>query len=204
MAFQAVPGWHSDLVSTPRRAILACVAGAHFVLGALFIGQRAVMQPVLPVATSLLAYVAPSRPVAPPPMIFADVAVEAKPPVIVVTELIAGPCSPLTAIEAALKAEPAVRSAIMTVPATTRSVADAIVVWNSDWAPVAATSDAPLGIVYDVVKNTLDMVPLQCLDEPIVGPRLILIDTINGTNVLAFGSGVWRWSDLVSTINTLK
>lgn len=199
----------------PRRgAVMLGVVGLHLVLAALWVRDRAAPPVPPPVAMTLLAFAAPvqtpvpvpaaaaAMPPAPLPAAVVEAPAIPDAPVSALAVAATGRCAPLDAVQAALAAEPQVQSAIATVPADARSVAQAIVVWNAGWAAIAATADAPLAPVRDVVARTLAVIPAQCLAEDVVGPRLILIDTGGGTSVLAFGSGTWRWSDLAALVRS--
>lgn len=189
-------------------AVLLGVIAVHLVLGGIWLLQRVAVAPAPPSAMMLRAFAAPA--VAPPlapataPLV-ASAPTEAikrhnaalpDVPMLAPTAAVAVPCAPLDTLQAALAADSAARSAIAAVPLSARSVAEAIVVWNVGWSEVAGTPTAPLAIVRDVVTRTLATMPAHCLAEPVVGPRLILIDNGTQTSVLAFGSGTWRWSDL--------
>lgn len=193
-----------------RSVILLGVAAAHLILGTFLMARRPAVQPTPPTVMALLSFAAPLASPAPasvpdvvePVITIPTVDVPELPnpalPVTADTVASAGPCEPLQAVQAALAGEPAVRIAIATTPVSARSVAQAIVIWNVDWAAVARSTEAPLASVRDVVTRTLVAMPSDCLAKPVAGPRLILIDTGGQTNVLAFGSGTWRWGDLAA------
>ena len=97
--------------------------------------------------------------------------------------------------------ETALRSALSAVPRSDRSISEVIIVWNADWSPVVAGADAPLALIRDNVRETLSELPTDCLGELVEGPRLIPVDTDNGTTFLAIGSGSWRWIQLLENDN---
>ena len=107
-----------------------------------------------------------------------------------------GGCAPEDALRLALAAAPEVMRALAAIPASQRSVADAIVVWNSAWAAPARGGNAPLASIKAVVTQTLQAMPAPCLAQEVNGPRLVLIEAASGPMVLAFGSGTWRWQDV--------
>lgn len=107
-------------------------------------------------------------------------------------------CPTLDAITKALIADRAAVDQVLAAPPETRSIADAIIVWNSDWSAATTTVDAPLGEVRAAVLQSLGETADHCLDEPIAGPRLIPIPAGSGTVFLVFGSGNWRWRQLLT------
>ncbi len=107
-----------------------------------------------------------------------------------------GNCSPLGVVSSALQSDPAALAAIRTAPPETRSIANAVVLWNAGWSPAAMTSDAPLGPAREVVLNDLQSIDDSCLDEQVIGPRLVPIPDGDGTLFLVIGSGLWTWRDL--------
>ena len=59
------------------------------------------------------------------------------------------------------------------------------------------SDDAPLRNVRDRIETTLAELPLECLETPVAGPRLIPITIDGSTTFLAFGSGQWTWQQLI-------
>lgn len=108
-------------------------------------------------------------------------------------------CAPAAALQTALAADAEVKLALSAVPATDRSVADAVVIWNTNWTPLAGASNALLATVRDRITRTLRELPTACLAQIVNGPRLVLIEASAGMMVLAFGSGTWRWQDVADT-----
>lgn len=106
-------------------------------------------------------------------------------------------CVALDEVAIALLADPAALGSILHAPRETRSIADAIVIWNAQWSEAAIAADAPLEPVRASVQATLSSVDQSCLDEPIVGPRLVPIPAGDGTTFLVFGSGSWSWRQLL-------
>lgn len=111
-----------------------------------------------------------------------------------------GACATLDLVTEALVADPLAVDAVVRSPPETRSIAEAIVMWNAGWSPAASTADSPLSRPRAVVEQSLDTVETGCLDEPITGPRLIPIPMQEGqrTMFLVFGSGSWTWRELVT------
>lgn len=79
----------------------------------------------------------------------------------------------------------------------TRSIAEAIIIWNAGWSAAAASMDSPLAPARSALEQTLIGISDGCLDEQVAGPRLVPIPAgSNGTMFLVIGSGLWRWRDL--------
>lgn len=105
-------------------------------------------------------------------------------------------CAALETVTKALLADPVAVAAVLKAPPETRSIAEAIVVWNSGWSDYTAVVGAPLEPVRAAVTQTLGSIDEGCLDEPILGPRLVPIPAGGGTMFLVFGSGSWTWRQL--------
>jgi hypothetical protein len=86
---------------------------------------------------------------------------------------------------------------LVSAPVETRSVAEAIVIWNRQWAPVTDPAQGSLGRVRRLIEAALAGVPPSCLQTQLLGPRLIMLPTASGTTVLAIGSGNWEWAHLL-------
>ncbi len=110
-------------------------------------------------------------------------------------------CPVVEDVAKGILADPAALDAIIHAPPDTRSIADAIVIWNLAWAPATApaTTDAqsPLGPVRTNVMATLVSLPQDCLSSIVSGPRLIAVPNGERTLILVFGSGDWSWKSLI-------
>lgn len=106
-------------------------------------------------------------------------------------------CGTLELVMAALLEDPAAILAVRNAPPEARSIADAIVIWNTEWSPAAGTIEAPLGAARAAISRSLATVPDACLDEDVAGPRLLPISVGDGTTFLVVGSGMWRWRGLL-------
>jgi len=111
-----------------------------------------------------------------------------------------GQCSTLDVVMKALVADPAVVASVIQAPPETRSIAEAIVMWNAGWSSAASTPLSPLTPAREVVEQSLRSIEDGCLDEPIAGPRLVPIAVPDSqrTMFLVFGSGNWSWRELIS------
>ena len=106
-------------------------------------------------------------------------------------------CSTLDEVSAALLADPVAIAAIRQAPPETRSLADAVVMWNAGWSAASISDDAPLGPVRAAIERALLVVDDGCLDEVIAGPRFVQIPDGKGTMFVVLGSGQWRWRQLL-------
>lgn len=110
-----------------------------------------------------------------------------------------GTCSTLDLVSKAIASDPSALESVIRAPPETRSVAEAIVMWNAGWSSAALTSDSPLAPARAAVEVKLATVDDACLDEPIAGPRLvpIRVPDSQSTMILVFGSGNWTWRELM-------
>lgn len=109
----------------------------------------------------------------------------------------AGGCALLEVVAKALVADPAAMNSVINSPPETRSIAEAVVIWNAGWSEAASSLDAPLGPARMVVEQSLGSIEDGCLDAPVAGPRLVPIPDGEGTMFLVFGSGNWTWRELM-------
>ncbi len=109
-------------------------------------------------------------------------------------------CEILDVVQASLQTSPAVRGAIAVIPSQARSVANAVMIWDGRWAEAQSMGgDSGLGPIQKAVLDGINQAPPDCQGNIVRGPRLIAIGDQHDTTLLAFGSGEWRWSDLVAT-----
>lgn len=196
----------------PRRqrlTVLATVAGLHLLaLLALFLGRGEMLPtPVKAGALSVVSLGADSRerPVPKPKLPSKLVDRTVPPEAIVMSSQIdqgasgasAAGCATLELITKAVAADPAAVDAVYHAPPETRSIAGAVVMWNAGWSTSALTIDAPLGRVRAIAEQSLASLDDNCLEEEIIGPRLIPVAIGDGTMFIVFGSGLWRWRELL-------
>ncbi len=201
--------------ATPRGrkfTVLASVIALHAAMIALLLQRAAKVEPPLPATSIAMIAVDAERPVAakpPPPSPPAKVADTFVP----VTEIsipddaesdapvgTSAVCSTVEKVREGLMLDAVAVGAIRNAPPETRSVADAVVIWNVGWAPSALTQADPLFVVRGAVERNLAGVPDNCLDEPVAGPRLVPIPDASGSRTIfvVFGSGSWTWRALLS------
>jgi hypothetical protein len=205
-----------DRVAPPRPqrlAVLATVFMLHAALIALFFFHRTAPAPPPPKPTTIaLIGIETPKPAAtkpPPPTPPSPVAATFEPiaDLAIPTEDSgdAAPgasesCSVPTTILDAVLLDPVVVGAIRSAPPQTRSVAGALVLWNVGWNPATATAADALFVVRGSVERSLAGVADSCLDEPVIGPRMLPVPdgTGEGTIFLVFGSGTWTWRGLLT------
>lgn len=192
--------------------MLATVFALHVALIALFLQKSVKVAAVVEPTTIAIMALAAERPAAaepPPPTLPAKLADTFKPlvelsiPAESETDSPAGAsgvCSTPKMVLDALLLDPAALDAIRRAPPETRSVADAIVIWNEGWSPAALAPDTPLFNVRVTIERSLSTVIDGCLDEPLVGPRLFPVPDAGGTRTIfvVFGSGNWTWRALLT------
>lgn len=101
-------------------------------------------------------------------------------------------------LQATLQSSEAVRLNLSAIPSAQRSVANAIMVWNRDWMSFGASPIADSNaMIRDVVSARIAEADPECRLQPQSGPQLIVVTNGPITTVLAFGSGSWRWQDLI-------
>ena len=198
--------------------MLVTAVALHAALITLFLQKSVKVAPVVKPASVAIVALDAERPAAakpPPPTLPAKLADTFKPlaefsiPVDSESDSPAGAsgvCSTPQAVLDALLLDPAALAAIRSAPPETRSVADAIVIWNEGWSPAAIVPDAPLFNVRVTVERTLSAGIDGCLDAPVVGPRLLPVSDAEGTRTifLVFGSGNWTWRALLSPPASLE
>ena len=111
-------------------------------------------------------------------------------------EVIGSQCDLTGSIQAALVAENATAPLLETLPIASRSVANAIMVWDGKWASESADGYREIDRIRRVVLSRIATAPIACRNALIIGPRLIFVPDGSKAAVLAFGSGNWAWSQL--------
>lgn len=100
-------------------------------------------------------------------------------------------------IQAELSADPTVAGALASIPRAARSVANAIMLWDGAWIETRAVSPSQIEPIRHAVILGVRNAPPACLDEEMRGPLLMSVNDRHGATLLAVGSGVWKWSDLL-------
>jgi hypothetical protein len=107
-------------------------------------------------------------------------------------------CDLTDVVQTAVRESSSARSALLMLPRVTRSVANAIMLWDGQWTAGNTTSTQyALRKVREVVTAAVDAASPECQAAVQAGPRLA---TVPGATdiVIVFGSGRWRWRDLTA------
>lgn len=108
-------------------------------------------------------------------------------------------CNLVVALQSALQGNPNVDAALASIPRGSRSVANAIMLWDGAWVTIASPAgEAPLAPLRSAIVEGLRAAPQDCREATNQGPILIPITGTPGTTVLALGSGSWRAIDLIN------
>jgi hypothetical protein len=107
-----------------------------------------------------------------------------------------GPCDMAARIQAALRKDTIVKSAVATF------AGKAIKVWNGDWVRSLGEDGKGLAAVREAMMWEVAFAPPACRAEPVRGLVVMSVDSPQGKVRLALGAGQWRWSDLLATSET--
>jgi hypothetical protein len=197
------------LAPPQRAAVLAGVVAAHVAFLLLVFAKVFAADPVEPkpgpfTLLALQNYPSePSRP-PPPPRMPNKVADEIPRAAVLPTasepdsglEAPAAGCDVLTALSKSLIKDPLAVTSVRNAPPETRSIVHAVVIWNAGWTPAAGAPDTPLGPARAVVERSIATLDERCLEEVVIGPRLVPVPDGPRTMFLVFGSGHWKWRDI--------
>lgn len=193
-----------------RRLTLLIVAAAHVAIVALLVtavtpgttARDTVAMTVFAVAAAPAVL-----PPTPPPPTEMTVATAIEVPVFMIAAPSAGAVVPVAgadgcglteAVAGVLRDNPAVGSALHRVPARSRSVANAIAVWNGQWVDAAAVGgDATFEVIRRTITDRIMAAPEACRNAALTGPRLVLLSNPTPAIIVSIGSGVWAWGQLL-------
>jgi hypothetical protein len=105
-----------------------------------------------------------------------------------------GGCGISTVIGQAIQQDSSAMGELAAVPRGLRTTADAVMLWDGQWLQLQSNST---GALRKVVAEILVGTALECRNAPLLGPQLIPISEPERTTMIVFGSGSWRWSDLI-------
>lgn len=109
-------------------------------------------------------------------------------------------CTPLEEVRDSIIGDSVAIASALNSPPETKSIAEAVVIWNGDWIHAAGNATAPLAPARAAIERSVATMSQECLDEQIAGPRLIPLPASTGTLFLVFGSGTWKWQDVSDDI----
>ncbi len=95
------------------------------------------------------------------------------------------------------------RQALADWPPQARSVSGAIMLWDGQWvSPGSQVDPASLTLIQRGVIEGIKAAPPECLDEPMAGPRFVIVPSPDSRNtVLVLGSGAWAWRQILDYEN---
>lgn len=101
-------------------------------------------------------------------------------------------------LQQALTSDATVGAGLRLVPPQARSVANAILVWDGSWVDERGLGgpDA-IGPLRSAIAAQVRSLPPKCRELDLAGPRFLVFPSGQGPTVVALGSGLWRWSDLI-------
>lgn len=105
-------------------------------------------------------------------------------------------CNLTQQLAEAFSQSPEVQQGIAAIPASGRSVANAVMLWDGQWA--AGTQSGGMALLRALLVKAVVSFRPECLQMQNQGPVLFLIPDRQTTVVLAVGSGQWRWADILA------
>lgn len=107
-------------------------------------------------------------------------------------------CPMVASLQAALEGDVRALSALASIPRTSRSVANAVMLWDGGWiAPQRAGGAAVVDAIRNAVASMLAQTSDDCRTQTNLGPVFVPVRSEAGTTILAIGSGAWRWIDVL-------
>jgi len=106
-------------------------------------------------------------------------------------------CGLAESVRDALEQSVEARSALARIPRSSRSVANALMIWDGEWIAAERLGGlAALSSVRKAIAGVVDRASADCGSRAETGPVFLIVRHASETIVLALGSGAWRWSDL--------
>lgn len=106
-------------------------------------------------------------------------------------------CDPLEAVSLALTDDKVAQAALDALPQQSINLANAVAVWTTDWNEASRPPSGLLVPLRATIESALAALPQTCLETPVAGPVFYPFSTENRGYLLIFGSGVWRWAQLI-------
>jgi hypothetical protein len=80
------------------------------------------------------------------------------------------------------------------------SATDAVALWVDGWHPLSSP-EGPLAALRHALVAGIGALPPSCRDQPITGPRLLILETVAGPRVVALGADRWSWNRVAESEN---
>jgi hypothetical protein len=103
-------------------------------------------------------------------------------------------CNIVGDLTVALQIDEAAIAGLSALPAGSVSVANAVLLWDGAWLKASDAGHDPLRYA---IQRRLRESAAPCLAETIEGPRFLVLSRSAHATVIVFGSGAWRWADLL-------
>ncbi|CAN5307539.1 hypothetical protein BH11PSE2_BH11PSE2_08720 [soil metagenome] len=98
-------------------------------------------------------------------------------------------------LQAVLQDDPEFRLAMAKVPRPSRSVANAIMLWNGAWTDPSAPGPDGVGAMQAAIMEGVRAAPLACQQAPLHGPLFMIMPDEPEATILVLGAADWRWAD---------
>lgn len=95
-----------------------------------------------------------------------------------------------------LSADPEALAGLSRLPRRSRSVANAVMLWDGRWVERPGTAEA-LAPVRRALIDTVRSASPTCMQAENRGPVFLVVEGAGEPLLLTVGSGVWRWSSLL-------
>lgn len=110
-----------------------------------------------------------------------------------------GPCDMARRVQAALRKDPLVQTAIAGARLAPGAGVHALLVWNGDWIQSGGEEGKGLSAVREAIAWAVGFAPATCRSERVKGFILFTLNEAPGAPRLALGGPEWRWSDLLGS-----
>jgi hypothetical protein len=110
-----------------------------------------------------------------------------------------GPCDMARRVQAALRKDSLVQTAVAGARLAPGQGQHAVLVWNGDWVQSGGEEGKGLSAVREAILWAVGFAPKACQAEPVRGFILFTLNDGSGTTRLALGASEWRWSDLLGS-----
>jgi hypothetical protein len=108
-------------------------------------------------------------------------------------------CDVAATLTAAFNNDAALRAQLDRIGPASRSVANAIMIWDGSWVPLK--EDAPEDALFTLRSAVVEAVraaPGECFAEDVAGPRFVFVTQDGRSTILVLGSATWRLDQLLT------